>query len=86
MKVSALAACTALLLSPAYSADPAKRLITATDLYAFQWIANPQISPNGAQIVYTHIAVTPKHDGYDTALWIVPTAGGAPPPAHRRPP
>ncbi|HEY1343021.1 MAG TPA: S9 family peptidase [Bryobacteraceae bacterium] len=53
-----------------------QRAITETDIYAFQWIANPQISPDGARIVYTLVKVTPKHDSYETALWIVPSAGG----------
>ena len=75
MKVSALAACTALLLSPAFSADPGKRLITATDLYAFQWIADPQISPDGAQVVYTHV---PSRRSTTTTR---PPSGSFPPPA-----
>ena len=53
-----------------------KRSITETDLYAFQWIANPQISPDGSRIVYAHVTVTAKHDNYDAALWIIPASGG----------
>ncbi len=58
------------------TAADGKRLITQTDLYAFQWIADARISPNGASIIYTHVTVTSKHDGYDTSLWIIPSAGG----------
>ncbi|MBV8818839.1 MAG: S9 family peptidase [Acidobacteriaceae bacterium] len=61
----------------AFAAD-GQRFITETDLYSFRWAANPQISPNGSEIVYTHVAVNSKHDNYDTALWIVPAAGGPP--------
>ena len=64
-----------LTLRPAYAAD-SKRGITETDLYSFQWIANPQISPDGSHIVYTHVAVNSKRDGYDTSLWLVPSSGG----------
>ena len=53
-----------------------KRPITETDLYAFQWIADPQISPDGAKVIYTHVTVNKKKDGYDTALWILPAKGG----------
>ena len=53
-----------------------RRPITETDIYSFQWIANPQISPDGSRIVYVHVNVNAKHDGYETALWIIPTAGG----------
>ena len=57
----------------------AKRPITQTDLYAFRWIASPQISPDGAKIVYTLVTVNSKHDNYETSLWIIPSTGG---PAH----
>ncbi|HYL75116.1 MAG TPA: S9 family peptidase [Bryobacteraceae bacterium] len=57
-----------------------RRTITETDIHSFQWIANPKISPDGSRIVYTHVAVTSKHDNYDTALWIIASAGG---PARR---
>ncbi len=53
-----------------------RRPIADTDLYAFQWVANPRISPDGSRIVYTHVTVNQKHDGYDTALWIIPSSGG----------
>ena len=58
-------------------AAAAKRPIAETDLYAFRWIASPQISPDGAKIVYTLVTVNAKHDNYETSLWIVPASGGA---------
>jgi dipeptidyl aminopeptidase/acylaminoacyl peptidase len=66
---------TALLMSPGRAAED-KRLIAATDLYAFHWIADPEIAPDGSQVVYTRVNVTAKHDGYETALWIIPSGGG----------
>jgi hypothetical protein len=65
------------IASVAVSAGAAKRPITETDLYAFRWIASPQISPDGAKIVYTLVTVNAKHDNYETSLWIVPASGGA---------
>src|ERR1017187_7941823 len=59
------------------SAAAAKRPIAETDLYAFRWIALPQISPDGAKIVYTLVTVNAKHDNYETSLWIIPASGGA---------
>ena len=59
------------------SAADGKRSITDVDLYNFRWIANAQISPDGAQVIYTRVKTTPKHDDYETSLWIVPSAGGA---------
>jgi dipeptidyl aminopeptidase/acylaminoacyl peptidase len=67
------ALCLVLAVS-AFAAD--KRPITETDLYAFKWVADPRISPDGAEIAYTQVIVTPKHDNYLTALWIVPASGG----------
>ena len=55
-----------------------KRPITETDLYAFRWIASPQISPDGARIVYTLVTVNSKHDNYETSLWMMASSGGEP--------
>ena len=60
--------------SRSYPAD--KRMITEMDLFKFVWVADPQISPDGSQIVYTRVWVYKKSGGYETALWIVPANGG----------
>ena len=65
-----------LIFIPCVSAAP-KRPIAETDLYAFRWIASPQISPDGAKIVYTLVTVNAKHDNYETSLWVIPASGGA---------
>jgi dipeptidyl aminopeptidase/acylaminoacyl peptidase len=67
---------TMVLTAAAVLAADAKRPITDTDLYAFQWAGSPQISPDGSKIVYTLVKVTTKHDNYETALWITPASGG----------
>src|SRR5262245_24429362 len=67
-----------LALASGLVAADGKRSITETDLYSFEWVADPQISPDGAKVVYTRVTVSAKHDNYETALWIVPAAGGAP--------
>ena len=56
----------------------AKRPLTDTDLYSFQWVATPQISPDGTAVAYTHVRVNAKKDGYETSLWVVPFGGGTP--------
>ena len=68
----------ALFFALALSLSGAKRPIAETDLYAFEWIADPRISPDGSQVTYTLVTVNEKHDGYSTALWMVPSAGGSP--------
>ena len=67
--------CAALL---AWTADAATRPIAADDIYAFRWAADPQMAPDGARAVFTQVSVNAKHDGYETALWLVSTTGGAP--------
>src|SRR5258708_1115851 len=52
-----------------------RRGITETDLFKFVWIADPQISPDGSQVVFVREWVNQKADRYDTALWIVSTKG-----------
>ncbi|MEP7270686.1 MAG: S9 family peptidase [Acidobacteriota bacterium] len=55
-----------------------ERSITESDLFSFVWIADPQISPDASSVVFVRVHVNQKADRYDSALWIVPTNGGAP--------
>jgi len=55
-----------------------KRLITDVDLYRFQWIADAQISPDASRVIYALSKVAPKHDNYETAVWMIPSTGGTP--------
>ena len=50
------------------------RNITEKDLFDYVCIVDPQISPDVAQAVYVRVVVNKKKEGYDTSLWIVPTA------------
>jgi len=59
------------------SSGAQKRLITETDLFKFAWIADPQISPDGSRVAFVRVWVNQKADRYDSALWVVPTNGGA---------
>jgi dipeptidyl aminopeptidase/acylaminoacyl peptidase len=52
-----------------------KRVITDQDLLKFVWIADPQVSPDGREVVYVRVVVNEKTDDYDTSLWIVPSDG-----------
>src|SRR5262245_22806150 len=62
------------LRSYSYTAD--KRMITEMDLFKFVWVADPQISPDGSQVVYTRVWIDKKTDAYNTALWLVLASGG----------
>ena len=50
-----------------------KRPITEKDLFAFNWVGDPQISPDGTRAVFVRVVVNEKKDGYDTSLWMVGT-------------
>ncbi len=56
-----------------------RRLITERDLLRFEWIADPQLSPDGMQVVFTRVTVNEKKKGYDTAIWAVDAAPRATP-------
>jgi len=56
-----------------------QRAISDSDLFAFRWVASPQISPDGRQVAYVLVTVNAKRDGYETSLWLVKTDGASPP-------
>src|SRR4249919_3499243 len=47
------------------------------DLLRFRWIADPQISPDGARVAFTLVRVDTDEDEYRTDLWLagIPSAG-----------
>jgi dipeptidyl aminopeptidase/acylaminoacyl peptidase len=57
---------------------PARRPIAETDLFRFVWVADPQISRDGRHVAFVRVTVDAKHDGYETALWIVDAGAGTP--------
>src|SRR5437763_16135072 len=56
-----------------------QRAISDSDLFAFRWVASPQISPDGRQAAYVLVTVNAKHAGYETSRWLVNTDGASPP-------
>jgi dipeptidyl aminopeptidase/acylaminoacyl peptidase len=68
-----------LLLVLLFAVSVHARPITENDLFAFRWIADPQVSPDGSQVAYVLVTVDQKADRYETSIWSVSTtAGGAP--------
>ncbi len=65
----------ALLASLAAQETTQKRLITEKDLFDFVWVANPQLSPNGASVAFTRVNCDEKRTGYETSIWIAATNG-----------
>src|SRR5262245_51134423 len=76
--IAVVAAC--LFTSVALPAlQPEPRGITETDLLAFTWVADAQISPDGSTIVFVKVVVNERENRYETAIYAVPAAGGQPP-------
>ncbi|HEY6970045.1 MAG TPA: S9 family peptidase [Candidatus Angelobacter sp.] len=68
-----------LCLGIAFLAFAQKRSITEKDLFQFNWIGDPQISPDGTRVAFVKVSVNDKKDGYDTSLWSVSIRGDEPP-------
>ncbi len=56
-------------------AQAQKRSITEKDIFQFNWIGDPQISPDGSRVAFVKVTVDDKKTGYDTAIWSVATRG-----------
>ena len=52
-----------------------KRSITEKDIFQFNWIGDPQPSPDGTRVAFVKVSVNDKKDGYDTSVWSVSTRG-----------
>jgi dipeptidyl aminopeptidase/acylaminoacyl peptidase len=69
-----------LLLTSAMFAQ--KRNITEKDIFAFTWIGDTQLSPDGSRAAFVQTTVNAKRDGYDTAIYLL-DAGQPMVPARR---
>ena len=72
-------AAVSLCLGIAFVAFAQKRSITEKDLFQFNWIGDPQISPDGSRVAFVKVTVNEKKDGYDTSLWSVANGGNEAP-------
>jgi len=57
-----------------------KRNITDKDLFAFTWIGDTQLSPDGTRAIFVETTVNAKHDGYDTSLFLLDLTQSVPTP------
>src|SRR5215469_5922702 len=56
-----------------------KRPITDKDLFAFNWVANAQVSPDETRVAFVRVNVDEKRTGYNTSIWVVPIDGSTEP-------
>ncbi|HEY6306842.1 MAG TPA: S9 family peptidase [Candidatus Angelobacter sp.] len=66
------------VVAAAAAAVAQKRSITEKDIFQFNWIGDPQISPDGTRVAFVKVSVSEKKDGYDTSIWSVSTRGDEP--------
>src|SRR5258708_2250455 len=64
-----------LILPPPVAPLPQHRSITQKDIFQFNWIGDPQISPDASRVAFVKVTVNEKKDGYDTSIWSVSTRG-----------
>ena len=53
--------------------------LTPEDLYAFHFLADAEISPDGDRVAYTVKVANDARDGYRSAIWVLPCDGSRPP-------
>ncbi len=53
--------------------------MTPEDLYAFRFLADAQIAPDGARVAYVVREIDRETNSYRSAIWLVPFDGSAPP-------
>src|SRR3954468_582238 len=75
----AFALLIAVALASSQPRAAAKRPITEHDLMKFTWIADPQISPDGATVAFVQVTVNEKDNKYESSLYTVATSSGAAP-------
>src|ERR1700756_22624 len=54
-------------------AQGSKRALTEKDIFQFNWIGDPQISPDDARVAFVKVSVDEKKTGYETSIWEVST-------------
>ncbi|MFL6374510.1 MAG: S9 family peptidase [Pyrinomonadaceae bacterium] len=79
MRIQKSLALAALLITLAAAGFAQKRNITEKDLFDFQWVADPQISPDGGTVAFVKVTVNAQRTNYDTSIWAVSTSGNEEP-------
>lgn len=65
-------------IAAAQQAD-AKRGVTPEDYYAFEFLREPRISPDGQRVAYVMTTVDRKQNRRNSSIWLVTTDGTRPP-------
>src|SRR3954469_3881490 len=68
-----------MLVAAAVPHGQSTRFITDKDLFAFTWIADPQLAPDGSTVAFVRVTVNEKENRYETTLFTVATSGAEAP-------
>jgi dipeptidyl aminopeptidase/acylaminoacyl peptidase len=52
------------------------RLISIEDLYQFQILSRPRLSPDGRRVVYVNTSIDAGKHAYRSSIWMIPAEGG----------
>jgi dipeptidyl aminopeptidase/acylaminoacyl peptidase len=76
-RAALLAAVLAVLPAPALVAQqaPAADMFTVEKYLDYETVGDPQVSPDGSQVVYTRRWVNKQEDRWDAALWVMNADG-----------
>src|SRR5262245_22014115 len=80
MRISSISVATVALFAAPFALVPAQEkksdtLFTVEKFLDYEQVADPQISPDGTQIIYTRRQVNKLEDRFDATLWIVSVDG-----------
>jgi len=80
MRISSISVAAVALIAAPFALVPAQEkksdtLFTVDKFLDYEQVADPQISPDGTQIIYTRRQVNKLEDRFDATLWIVSVDG-----------
>jgi dipeptidyl aminopeptidase/acylaminoacyl peptidase len=52
------------------------RFITIEDLYQFQILSRPRMSPDGRRVAYVNTTIDEGKHAYRSSIWVIPASGG----------
>src|SRR6267142_2267477 len=76
--IATLVACL-LLLAGVAAAQPSPRGITPEDYYSFEFISDPNLSPDGKLVAYVLTKVDRAQNRRNSSIWMAATDGGRAP-------
>lgn len=71
--------CAVCLSMVAFAQDTAKRGITPEDYFAFEFVSDPHLSPDGKQVAYVVTRINQSQNRRSSSIWMIGTGGASTP-------